>query len=71
LVWFNWNADCMDWIIEFSPITHAALAKGIASPNYRLGEFGAIISAEDQLLTPLVVACPDDQFVYLPAIVAD
>ncbi|MFN8464452.1 MAG: glycosyl hydrolase [Caldilineaceae bacterium] len=70
-VWFNWNADRMDWIIESSPSAQAAFAKGIASPYYRPGEFGAIISAEDQVLTPQVVACPDDQCVYLPAIATD
>ena len=71
LIWFNWNADHMDWIIESSPAAQAAFAKGIASPYYRAGEFGAIISAEDPVLTPEVVACPDDQCVYLPAIAAD
>ena len=71
LAQFNWNADRMDWIIESSPSSQAAFAKGIASPYYRPGEFGAIISAEDQVLTPQVVACPDDQCVYLAAIATD
>ena len=71
IVWFNWNADHMDWVIETSASSQAAFAKGIASSYYRPGQYGAIISAEDQSLTPQVVACPDDQCVYLPVIAAD
>ncbi len=39
LVWFNWDTDGMDWVIESSQDAQAAFAKGIASPYYRGGGF--------------------------------
>ncbi|CAG0928124.1 Endoglucanase H [Thermoflexales bacterium] len=39
VVWFNWNTDEMDWVIESSPAAQAAFAKGIASPYYAHSEF--------------------------------
>jgi beta-mannanase len=42
LVWFNKNADGMDWIIESSPAAQAAFAAGIAAPLYATNNFAAI-----------------------------
>jgi beta-mannanase len=42
LVWFNKNADGMDWIIESSPAAQAAFAAGIAAPLYATNDFSAI-----------------------------
>ncbi len=39
VVWFNWNADDMDWVIESSSSAQAAFAKGIASSYYAGSEF--------------------------------
>ena len=40
LVWFNWNADSMDWVIETSNSAQTAFAQGIASPYYASNVFG-------------------------------
>ena len=42
LVWFNKNADGMDWIIESSPAAQAAFAAGIAAQLYATNDFSAI-----------------------------
>ena len=42
LVWFNWNADGMDWVIESSATTQQAFADSIALPYYAANEFGAL-----------------------------
>ena len=42
LVWFNKNADGMDWIIESSPAAQAAFAAGIAAALYATKNFAAI-----------------------------
>jgi beta-mannanase len=34
LVWFDWNAEGMDWVIESSATAQSAFAAGIASPQY-------------------------------------
>lgn len=68
LVWFNWNADGMDWVIETSSTAQAAFAKGIASSYYRPGQFSAAGAAEDLLLNRHLFVCPDDECLYLPAI---
>ena len=39
VLWFNWNADDMDWTIESSPAAQAAFAKGIASRVYSSNDF--------------------------------
>jgi beta-mannanase len=39
VVWFNWNTDGMDWIIESSPSAQAAFARGIASAYYAGSQF--------------------------------
>jgi hypothetical protein len=65
LLWFNWNADSMDWVLESSPKAKAAFAKGISSSYYRAGQVSAVDSS---LLDRPVVACPADQCVFLPII---
>jgi beta-mannanase len=40
VVWFNWDADSMDWVIETSSAAQAAFANGIASPYYASNTFG-------------------------------
>ena len=40
LVWFNWNTDGMDWVIETSSPAQTAFATGIASPHYATNSFG-------------------------------
>jgi beta-mannanase len=39
VLWFNWNADDMDWTIESSPAAQAAFARGIASRVYSSNDF--------------------------------
>ncbi len=38
-VWFDWNADGMDWVIESSPAATAAFAAGISGPRYKANEY--------------------------------
>ena len=42
LVWFNWDTDGMDWVIESSQHAQQAFAAGIASSYYSSGRFDAI-----------------------------
>jgi len=42
VVWFNWNADGMDWVIESSATTQQAFADSIALPYYAANEFAAL-----------------------------
>ena len=65
LLWFNWNADSMDWVLESSPKAKAAFAKGISSSYYRAGQVSAV---DVSLLDRPVLACPDDQCVFLPIV---
>jgi hypothetical protein len=39
LVWFNWNADNYDWVIETSGSAQSAFANGIASSYYTASDF--------------------------------
>jgi hypothetical protein len=39
LVWFDWNADGHDWVIESSATSQAAFANGISAPMYAANEF--------------------------------
>lgn len=39
VLWFNWNADDMDWTIESSPAAQAAFARGISSRIYSSNDF--------------------------------
>jgi hypothetical protein len=39
LVWFNWNDQGTDWVIETSPAAQQAFADGIASAYYAGNEF--------------------------------
>ncbi len=52
-VWFNWNLQGMDWVIESSPAAQAAFAKGIASDYYTQNQFANLnvspIPPADQL----------------------
>jgi hypothetical protein len=45
LVWFNWDADGIDWSIESSPSARAAFRAGIADPAYAGSEFSALSGA--------------------------
>ena len=38
-VWYNWNSEGEDWIIESSPSSQAAFAAGIASPYFAANTF--------------------------------
>jgi beta-mannanase len=42
LVWFNKNADGMDWIIESSAAAQAAFAAAIAAPQYATSRFATV-----------------------------
>lgn len=64
LVWFNWNADNMDWVIESSPGAQAAFAKGIAASAYRAGPCNGSIATS---FLP-EVTCASGGCVYLPII---
>jgi beta-mannanase len=68
LVWFNWNAGGLDWVIETSPSAQAAFANGIASPYYRTGQLSAASTTDDLLPNRRLFACPDDECLYLPAV---
>jgi hypothetical protein len=37
VLWFNWNTEGMDWVIESSDESRAAFAEGIASDYYHDG----------------------------------
>jgi hypothetical protein len=65
LLWFNWNADSMDWVLESSPKAKAAFAQGIASSYYRAGQVSAV---DASLVDRPVLACPADQCTFLPII---
>jgi hypothetical protein len=41
LVWFDWNAEGMDWAIETSPAARAAFADAIGSDRF-VGALGPI-----------------------------
>jgi len=45
IVWFNKNADDMDWIIESSPASRAAFAAGIRSGHYASNRFGRLATS--------------------------
>ena len=68
LVWFNWNAGGLDWVIETSPSAQAAFANGIASSYYRAGQLSAAATSEDLAPSRPLFACPDDECLYLPAV---
>jgi len=42
LVWFDWNADGMDWVIESSASSQAAFASAISNPRYTTNEFATL-----------------------------
>lgn len=42
VLWFDWNADGMDWAIESSPSATAAFAQAIADPRYTGADFGGL-----------------------------
>jgi hypothetical protein len=42
VLWFNWNTDGMDWVIESSGSAQEAFARSIASPYYSSEGFGEI-----------------------------
>lgn len=42
LVWFDWNADGMDWVVESSDSARSAFAAGIASPSYVGNEYATL-----------------------------
>jgi hypothetical protein len=42
VLWFNWNCDGMDWVIETSSTAQSAFAKAIASPYYAKNDFANI-----------------------------
>ena len=65
LLWFNWNADSMDWVLESSPKAKSAFAAAIASSYYRAGQVSAV---DVSLLDRPVLACPGDQCIFLPII---
>jgi mannan endo-1,4-beta-mannosidase len=65
LLWFNWNADSMDWVLESSPKAKAAFAKGISSSYYRAGQVSVV---DVSILGRPVLACPADQCLFLPII---
>ena len=50
VLWFNWNAENMDWAIESSPSSQATFAKSITSPLYATNTFRA---AESSPIMPL------------------
>jgi endoglucanase len=56
VVWFNWNMDGMDWVIESSPESQAAFAESIASDYYVDDQFATIdtspIPPWEELITP-------------------
>lgn len=45
VVWFNWNDDDMDWVIESSPLGQAAFAEAIAAPYYATNAFSNLRTA--------------------------
>jgi hypothetical protein len=65
LVWFNWNADGMDWIIESSPSAQAAFAKGIASDYYAQSQFANLSAAPIPPLDQLPRLCLPGRCVFL------
>jgi hypothetical protein len=56
VVWFNWNLDGMDWVIESSPEAQDAFSQSIASHYYAQNEFADLsvspIPPCDQLVGP-------------------
>ncbi len=44
-MWFNWNTDGMDWVIESSTTAQQAFADSIALPYYAANEFGTLEGA--------------------------
>jgi len=45
LVWFDWNAEGMDWVIESSASAQAAFASAIADPRYTTNEFAGLTAS--------------------------
>lgn len=45
LIWFNWNTEGMDWVIESSPAAQQAFAKSIASSYYATNEWRRLRTA--------------------------
>ena len=65
LVWFNWNADGMDWVIESSAAAQAAFAKGMASDYYARNQFAQLSAAPIPPLDQLPQLCVQGQCVFL------
>ncbi len=65
LVWFNWNADGMDWAIESSPSAQAAFAKSIASDYYAQSQFANLGAAPIPPLDHLPQLCLLGQCTFL------
>ncbi len=64
-VWFNWNADGMDWVIESSPAAQAAFAKGIAAAYYAQSQFANLSTSPIPPLDRLPQLCLPEKCVFL------
>ena len=60
LVWFNWNTDGMDWVIESSSSAQEAFANAIASPDYSGERFADLDTTPIPPLTPRLSMCVAD-----------
>jgi hypothetical protein len=65
LVWFNWNVQGMDWVIESSQSAQTAFAKGIASTYYAQNQFGDLSASPIPPLDQLPRLCLSGHCVFL------
>lgn len=56
LLWFNWNTEGMDWVIESSETAKNAFAEGIASEYYVENEYASLSKSPIPPPDPLIVA---------------
>jgi hypothetical protein len=61
LVWFNWNTDGMDWVIESSSSSQEAFAKSISSAYYSSEQFAELSASPIPPLELPTPACAADQ----------
>jgi hypothetical protein len=64
-VWFNWNLEGMDWVIESSRSAQAAFAKGIASAYYAQNQFANLNTSPIPPLDQLPRLCLPGRCVFL------
>jgi hypothetical protein len=68
VLWFNWNADGMDWVIESSPEATDAFAAGMDSGYFAGSDFADLEQKPIGALPHSLAFCLQGACMYLPAV---